>query len=376
MNNTTFYENKLILLLSKTELIEEEVSTLFKLITTHMDWSRVIGLLKLHRVLANAWVILNRYILCGEYLKFSFSDLKRVAELEYKMQLAISNEQFKYMVKFTSTLEEKGINYALLKGFALSQYAYGDIALRLSGDCDVLIHPKDIRFALNALQEIGYIQGKYNYATHKINPANRKEIITQPLISHEVHPLILLVNEVFINYYQVDVQFSIDLMSNRRTDQIVEEFLQNKQSIEIKGHKFITLSWEDMLIFVSIHFYKEAIYKDQIFDYKDLLLYKINDIYRMATSQQMNINWQIVIDKVKKYSLCKEVYFAFYYVQELFQNSIPQEVLKSLTPENVSYLNQVLDVDNVIFEWKDTILNRVLDFNRPAKIYNKLIRIK
>lgn len=106
----------------------------------------------------------------------------------------MSNEQYKYTSFICDLFDESGINYVLLKGLFDAQYIYEDIGLRSFNDNDILVHPNQVQDAINLLKTHGYIQGKAR-EQRKIIPANRKDIIKHSLVSHEVFPLAIEIND-------------------------------------------------------------------------------------------------------------------------------------------------------------------------------------
>ncbi|HME35971.1 MAG TPA: nucleotidyltransferase family protein [Candidatus Sulfotelmatobacter sp.] len=60
------------------------------------------------------------------------------------------------LIRIVDRLAALGIEVMPYKGLALAEVAYGDIALRQSGDIDLLIHPQDLPRICDAVRELGY----------------------------------------------------------------------------------------------------------------------------------------------------------------------------------------------------------------------------
>ncbi|GJM73135.1 hypothetical protein HMSSN036_53510 [Paenibacillus macerans] len=56
-------EERFVLLCSKAALHDAEIADFNRLMTTHMDWSRVFGLLHTHGVMGTAWLNIAHYYL-------------------------------------------------------------------------------------------------------------------------------------------------------------------------------------------------------------------------------------------------------------------------------------------------------------------------
>ncbi|MEH7051625.1 nucleotidyltransferase domain-containing protein [Bacillus pseudomycoides] len=369
MNLTIGSEEKVVLLLSKKNLNENEIEDLRKLFASYMDWSKVIGYLQLHRVTGNAWLNICNFILKENFHITNFY-IVRVIEMIYKAQTELANEHFKLTLEVLKELKKNNIRYALLKGIILSGYVYEDIGLRMFNDCDVLIHPSDIKQAELVLTNLGYIQGMYSYEQKKILPASRREIIERPILTHEVYPFVKTGKEKFLNVHIIDLQFSIDLMSNVRTDDVVDKLLEKSIEVNIMDNPISTLNWENHLLFLCIHLYKEAIYLSEVNRYKELLLYKINDIFNLCNSNDIKIDWDQFIQDVILNNFQEAVYFALYYVNCVYngESEILNNLLLKIKPKDISYLHEVIIDNERKFSWSQPVLERLFNMNKPAKL--------
>lgn len=362
-------ENKLVLLLSNPKLNTSEVEELNYLLRSHLDWPKVIGLLFMNRIVGPAWRNIKNY---GDIKddKNKFTYLFKILGQSYKMQKYIVREQQNYIGEICNALNNNKIQYVLLKGIILSNFAYEDIGERIFNDIDILINSDQISEAVKVLDEIGYIQGKYDHATKNIVPSNRRELVTMPLISHQIQPLIKKVDSEFLNYIKVDIQFSLDLMTNNKTDELVESFIKNRKKVELREGLLFRPEWEDMLIFCCIHFYKEANYYEEIVFYRDLLLYKILDLYQIIYSQK--INWNQFCIVVDKYNLKEQIYYALHFVNTIY-NCVPNEVLDKLSPNDKGYIDEI-KINEYTHIWNDNIVDRIFDVGRAKIIEEKSIK--
>ncbi|MED0823851.1 MULTISPECIES: nucleotidyltransferase family protein [Bacillus cereus group] len=362
-------EHSIILLLSKNPLNDVEIELLRNLMNTHMDWSKVMGLLSFHRISAVAWKNIKKYILADASQRFKCGHLINYLEFIYSSQEVKALEQLHCIEKVCTAFEKVNIRYVIQKGIILSSFAYQDIASRISNDTDIIVHMNDVMEVQSILKSLGYSQGNYDFVNNKLVPAERKEIVMSTLVSHEVYPFTKVTNEYnVLKSHQVDIQFSVDLMTNVRTDSIVEEILARRKKVKINDSILYTTDWEDLLIFTSIHFYKEAAILSEVLKYKDLLLYKICDLYYILTSPSIKINWKEFVNRTKSYGFTEAIYYALYYVESIFGNIVPHEFLEQLKPSSLNYLQQVYKGTELKFEWNDEILDRVFKMNRPSQL--------
>ncbi|KIQ77601.1 hypothetical protein RW25_28470 [Bacillus sp. L_1B0_8] len=369
LNNLT-NEELLTYYLSK-KLNKKEIADLKKIISSDLDWTRVLGLLQMHRLMGCAWINLRNHVI-GEGGSPSFNHFSPILYLAYKAQKAQSKEQFIYISKVTKLFEENQIEYILLKGISVAAEAYLDLGLRVSNDTDILVHHKDVDKAKRLLCDMGYVQGEYNVCTKELELANRKEIITAPMVSHEIYPLTIKTEDTsIIEWHKIDLHFSVDLMTSNRTDNIVEDFLARRRKIKIESIEVYTSDVMDTLMFLCIHLYKEAINISEVRGYKDLLMFKFGDIYNLINvidgNQDEKLDWESFIYRVKNYQLEKGIFYSLWSVNTVFGNVVPQHVLDSLQPDNLSYLNEVYDNGEVVIKWKQPLLERIFNTNRLSE---------
>ncbi|OIK06808.1 nucleotidyltransferase family protein [Bacillus sp. MUM 13] len=366
-------EEKTSLLLSKYYLSESEKKELEHLFKKHQDWGKVIGILTTHRSIGSAWFTIKDHGL-ATYGKSSSNYFVKLVESIYCAQRLRGDVHYKNAVNVCGLLEENNINYAVLKGLPLALSLYDDKGMRWSNDCDILINFDQLEEALKVVKSEGYVQGYFDLETNSIIKAKRRDIISSPLLSHEVQPFVKETKDNYITHHPVDIQFSLDLLTNNRTDDMVSEFLNNTINITHNNDMFKSLNWEDHLLFLCIHFYKEAIYVKEVTAYKDFLLYKLIDIYRLLYKKREVLNWASIKEKVSKYDLYTHVFYTFHYVISLFKDS-------SLVPHNfLEYIsnktdNQILDLvydehGESMFCWNLTIPERFFNVNRIQQLIN------
>ncbi|MCP1311576.1 nucleotidyltransferase domain-containing protein [Paenibacillus tyrfis] len=366
-------ESQLVYLLSKIHISEEELDYIQKLFASYLDWSRVCGLVQMHRVVGIVWTNIRKYII-EERSKFVPFYFFKSTELIYKAQQLKAEEQFKLASDVCHHLQAGGIKFVTLKGLVLSEYAYSGIGMRSSNDLDILIHSSETKEVVRLLNELGYMHGQYHYNTREIIPVNREDVIKFPMISHQLHPMIRkTIDMTFVEFHNVDIQFSIDIRTNRKTDEIVSQLLEQRIMAPIRDTELPSLSWEDMLIFLCIHFCKEAVDYKEVLKNKDMALYKLVDIYQLITRGKVSIDWDVFLEKVREYNMERETYYTLHYTEIVYPDTIPAHVLDRIRGADLSYLHQILDKDKIVYTWKDSIIERIFDANRTAILEQHLL---
>jgi len=85
-------------------------------------------------------------------------------------------------------LADAGIDVILLKGAALAEAVYGNLALRPMGDFDLLVHEEDVNGALHVLTELGY-QRPYGEFRPGFIRAFRNQIMMSKAGDAETRPI-------------------------------------------------------------------------------------------------------------------------------------------------------------------------------------------
>lgn len=141
------------------------------------------------------------------------------------------------LIRIVDTLAENGIEVMPYKGLALAESLYGDIALRQTGDIDLLVRAKDVSRARDALrklqfvphlelskrQEAAYLQSGYEYMFDA--PAGRNLLELQ----WAAQP----------SFYAVDLR--------------AEELFERAVPVSVAGRILKTPSFEDLFVVLSLH---------------------------------------------------------------------------------------------------------------------------
>lgn len=80
----------------------------------------------------------------------------RALKQSYQTNLIKAMLVSRELIRIVERLSTRGLEVMPYKGPALAEVLYGDIALRQSGDIDLLIRPKDLPRARDAVRELGY----------------------------------------------------------------------------------------------------------------------------------------------------------------------------------------------------------------------------
>lgn len=369
-------EIELVLLLSNPRLGAPMTGRVRQLTSSLVDWNQVFGMLVMHRTFGLAWRNIMEHDL-GRPADFKPAYVLPVMEAFAKGQSLLAHEHAARSAAMSLALEGASIGNVVLKGPALAALGYGSVELRISNDTDILVHRSDLSIADQVLTELGYVQGTWDLSKRVIIPASRHEILQHTIYSHETFPYVLATpDSIVMDRHQVDLHFSVDIDTPNDTDDVVSDMLSRRISVEpAAGCAMWTLSPEDMLVFVSVNFTREARLRTETMELVDLVLYKVVDLLALLSSQSHPLDHGRLLRRVAQCGMEREVYFALHHLAELFPGSVPAALLAAVRPACLDYLDQVQDfaspphMPQAPFRtWKSPIIDRFFNTRRLLEL--------
>lgn len=161
----------------------------------------------------------------------------RALEQSYQINLHKALFLSRELIRILDHLSEMGIEIMPYKGLPLAEAMYGDIALRQSGDIDMLIRPGDLRRIKQAVGELGY-------APHSpLSEAEEEQYLKSGYECAFDGPpgrnLLEMQWAIQPRFYAVD--FDMDALFRRAV------------TLTVAGHLMKTLSAEDLFLVLSLH---------------------------------------------------------------------------------------------------------------------------
>jgi len=314
------------------------------------NWIEVLGYLCYHRVGGLAYEIMNSI----DVRKLDFPVFFTIYMI-HESQGVRTNLQKEYIKIISSKLCEANIKHVFLKGSVLSSTIY-PIGARASNDIDILISKKSILKTKNVLNDLEFLQGKYDYKKNEINKAEQ-EALTESLNTRgEMFPFIKIINEKTLKTIDVDVNFSLDWTPDS-SDGAVDYFLEERILIPVGGDFSIySLKEEHLFIHLCNHLYKDAVILDIVKKRKVLDLYKFVDIYTFIQKYFDQINVEKIYTDSMKYGFDKNVFFTLKYVSVIFPDIL-----------EISNVSLLLKKFNYV---DDKVMKEIFDQYHPE---NKLI---
>ena len=251
------------------------------------EWYELNGFLSGHRI---AGLFFRRMQEAGQKMPAKTENLLR---REYERQVRRNRFLRKYIGQLSEELIAASAEHIFIKGSVLSnalgkgKRAFYEEGERASNDLDILVLPKRITEAEQALMRLGYVQGRYEASSGKIQPFTRAEILGRRMNRGKTAPFLKETGDPEIPYVEVDINFSLGATPAEYTG-LLSEMLSGRKKYAGKVELY-SASETAFFVHLLMHQYKESKTMFMVEKGKDLDLYKLADIYYYWHSGLVNL---------------------------------------------------------------------------------------
>lgn len=342
-------EYKLILNTVIKERTERKVNEIESILNEELDWCLIMGQLANHR-LASYFYFGLTYMQRKRMPK----EMRRLMGFLVEAQEQESISKYKEFSKISLAFEKNNVKYSALKGLLFCADFY-ELAERRSNDMDIMILEKDIEKVDEILRGFGYIQSLR--PNGKLVEATRKEKMLQRL---KYHDLIPYMKEDETGFFELDINFRFDDKDNDIDEEIFGygTVTYNNHGVSVCGLPFNT-----HLMFLCIHFYREATNTLWTSTKRDILLYKVIDIINCIITHYEELNVDEWCQMVQYYNISHKCYYAFNVISQIYTNDKVNRIKNVLEPVDSSFLNEIyvdgenryihrqIDYVDTVFDW-------------------------
>ena len=289
----------------------------------------VLGMLFENRMAAVAFQVLKEMGLL-EMINREFRNALKIASVLGTRQ----NEDFEAcLILVSKLLDACKVPYALLKGaYLFGQYPEG---ARTSNDIDILVASEHVRTVSEKLKEAGFEQGYLRNGVFV--PATRQQIVESKMTRGETVPFIKEVGFPFIQYLEVDINFSLDY---KNSDDCVLKDMLSRAERTIAGNAVIsTLDKYDFMVHLCTHLYKEATTMPWLRMKRDMTFYKYCDIYALLYDYSTK-DAERLIERAEKCGAKTELLYCLKSIYFFFK--IKQPALRKYLRKNPEELDEVI----------------------------------
>jgi hypothetical protein len=204
--------------------------------------------------------------------------------------------------RLLAELRKEGIPLIPLKGIFLAEAIYDHIGLRPMSDIDVLARPADLARIVGILEGMGYARST-TCSDHHLPPLIRKGVA-----SFEVHWALTPPNA----YYHIDP----------------EGLWERAAPATLAGCEVLALSPEDLLLHLCVH--------TSCHHRFDRGLRDLCDIAETISRFGPALHWEVLINRTVHRGWQRGVYLALRLARELADAKVPEEVLETLRPTDLT----------------------------------------
>ncbi len=342
-------EHELILKVVIKKKSKEDIAQINELLNESLDWCEIAGQVVNHR--------LGGYFyngLTAEQRKAMPKEFEKLMQIVIKAQEAQLKERVEEFSRVANLLEENKVRYCGLKGIAFCADFYS-LKDRRSNDVDILVHEDDLNKLDALLRSLGYLQS--NLKNGVIEEATKKEKLIQRMNYHDLVPY---VKELSNGIMEIDINFQFDSKDHEIDDEIFEygTKMYSHNGVSVRGLPVYT-----HLLFLCIHFHREATNSLWVNNRSDVLLYKIVDIVNCIKAHEDEFDVKEWCELVEKFELEQKCYYTFATLSSFYSDKIIEDVVRKLKPKDISFMDEIFvegenrtelrDVDfyNVAFNW-------------------------
>lgn len=279
----------------------EQLIRLRRLLQQPLRWKAIFELADQHGVQPLLYQSLSG--IENEIPPEALRSLKQAFQTNLHKAMLLSRE----LIRIVASLSAQGIEVLPYKGPAVAEIAYGDLALRQSGDIDLLIRPADFARAREAARNLGY-------RPHlKLSPAEERAYLRSGYecsFDGEAGPNLLELQwAIQPRFYAVD--FDMTALFERAV------------TVPVAGRPIKTLCPEDLLLVLCVHAAKHAWGR----------LVWLCDIARLMKT---DLNWAEIGQRARRLGIIRIVRVAMLASGQLLGAAIPLEADKNLRADTAS----------------------------------------
>ncbi len=305
-------ENLLLLKLARIDISEVDLREIKHIILAVNDWNYFYKIALNHGIgslISKHFSGINERELIPPWL---MSKLNQIYYQSFSRNILL----YEHFRKIQQVFTANKIDAVPLKGIYLAETIYKDIGLRQMSDIDLLVKPECTDNCIKILMDLGYIATGRSKTEFIKNKGVAKHLPTMSLhgIWVEIHFRIFIDNSTH----------SIDIMN----------FWGNAKPINIFNTPTLTLSAEDMLLYLCIHLEKH-------FNEGKIQLYQFSDLIGILEKHKNDFDWDIFLLSCEKYHCIKNVSKILSILQKFFQVSFPDKIKKKLLQYRDHYTNDL-----------------------------------
>ena len=223
----------------------------------------------------------------------------------YLFSVSRSTRMYRILGKILRTLKETGVEVIVLKGAFLAEAVYGDTALRLMTDLDLLVRHEDTARAGSVLLGLGFRADEEENVEHGERNAHHRYFLSDERVFVEVH-------------WSIDESpspFNID----------IEGLWARAQDAMIAGVQTKALCPEDLVLHLCLHASFRHLFGDNG-------VRSMCDIAETISHYDGCLAWDEVRRRSREWGTDTWLFLALYFAERIVGARVPQSILKQVEP--------------------------------------------
>ncbi len=282
---------------------EQRTQRVRDLLQTPIDWTELFALADRHGAQPVLFAALSDA--SDMVPSVQIAAIKQAQQQNVLKSLLLSRE----LIRIVEGLVAAGLSVMPYKGPALAEAAYGDIALRKSGDIDLLIRPEEFSRVKEVVATLGY-KPHINF-----RPVEERAYLRsgyECAFDGPGGPNLLEVQwAIEPRFYSID--FNMKALFERGV------------TVPVAGHPMKTLSLEDLILVLSVHAAKHVWGR----------LIWLSDIARLMIRH--DLNWEWIGLQARQLGIARIVRITLLLAEQLLHASIPPAAEKTLPKDPESF---------------------------------------
>ncbi|NIM59469.1 MAG: hypothetical protein GTO16_11090, partial [Candidatus Aminicenantes bacterium] len=307
-------EDRLLLYFCREEIADEIKDRIIEAEENNLDWDRFLKKAKENGVSAVVYSKLNRIKKdCPCIPLFVFEELKKI----YYMNATKNSLIFEELGKVLNTFRKSGIQVIALKGAALAEKIYGNLALRPMTDVDLLVKKEDLFCLDKQMKKLGYRPSDISIDDIDFSSTY---LTTLDYRSFSANSASFHVHWHFVNSTVPNESYIKNIK--------IEDIWRDAEKTKIADEETLVMAPHQLLIHLSEH----ALRITHSLSKLSLLC----DIGESVNFYKERLDWDRLIKDSLKFDLSQMVYISLYFVHRFLETKIPEYVLLKLRPERLS----------------------------------------
>lgn len=291
----------LLLCLSRASLSASAQDRASQLLDGPVDWSQLLLWARLHQVIALVTQNLTKYGLENCVPPQVWTQMRQALH-GIRFDLLV---QFEQVSRVLAALDSAAVDVLVLKGYGLTDLLYGDLALRPSGDLDLLVRPDQIELACTVLKTIGIPPPPAEAFRFHLENGYHLPLAGAELAGRDLA-----------------VELHWDLGPRGLNALNLDEMWQRSQQFTVDGMTALRFSPEDMLLHLALHIRK----------HRFVGLRWLCDMADLARGFDGRLDWDYVLVNARHAGLETLLFTSLSSCVQLLEAPVPSYVLAWLQP--------------------------------------------